>query len=355
MSLWRRNKPAAEPEPVFDGPMPSIFEKPKPPPLALFTLGGLIPPLWRVTSEGGSLGEAIRFLPDGRVLGAFDARDARWAQADGMLTVSDGERAVWVFDRREMVAGRETVLGTAEGEAIMLTPFLADLESVQLLADPNRPILVVFNSAASPIKTPETDWEFKEQVLSGHDLTLFAEHGDPSFWFINKTGRVLDRLRHLPACGYRRFLFLGLGSGGYAALMFAELFSHEFHDCAVRSVTINPHTALGLEHEEAIRAACEPALLPSFPSPDVLAQKDCPVSSIRELVRMSTRRREGDVQHRLLYDEGSPAGVYFAHPLDDLSGFTLQGVQLGQPEAEGAAAILRSGIFADALAWGLGA
>jgi hypothetical protein len=94
-------------------------------------------------------------------------------------------------------------------------------------------------------------------------------------------------------------------------------------------------------------------MLPRFVEPDTLMQKDCGVADIRELVRMSTRKRGHLVEHRVLYDDGNAAESYQAHPLDDLRGFHLQPVTLGLPHAEGIGSIRGSDAFRQALDWGM--
>ncbi len=355
VGFWRR-KPVEEEAVAHSTPMPSIFDRPAPPPLPLFTLNELIPPIWRVDgADGASHGRAVRFLPDGRVLGTVDVADAHWRLEDGRLIVGpEAGDAVWSFDERETRSRREVVRGEhhATGDELLMRREADDLQTVVLLHRPSQPLSVVFNSSSNPA-TSETAWELHDMLHEGStDLVLFAEASDPSFFYLNKTGRVLDRLRLLPAAGYRELLFIGQGSGGFAALMFAELLSYEFHDCRIRSVTINPHTALGAEHDAAIRQAAAPAQLPPFVDADALAQKDCPVAGIRDLVRMSIRRRGGQVEHRVLHDGGNAAQAYHAHAVSDLAGFGLRPTTLGLPHGEGIEVIRRSDDFQAALAWG---
>ena len=355
IGLWRRKQSVEAVEPAEAMPMPSIFERPAPPPSALFTMGELIPPVWRMIDATGAA-ETLRFLPDGRVLGASSGGAMRWELPGGCLTIGpEGGEPSWVFDRREHRDRRDVVLGRAEsgGVEVALRRDLDDLQTAHSMRWPSTPILVVFNSASRPFDGRGTDWEFDEN-LADHDVdfVLLSERGDPAFGYLNKTGRVLERLRLLPAAGYREFVFLGQGTGGFAALMFAELLSYEFHDCRIRSVTINPVTAHGADVETALRGAAEASMLPPFLQADALSQKDCAVSSIRDLVRMSTRRREGDIEHRLLYDQDNPAQSFYAHPVDDLKGFTLQPVALGLPHEDGMATIRRSDLFGAGLAWG---
>ena len=355
VGLWRR-KPAAPEEPVELAPMPSIFERPAAPPAALFSPSLLIPPLWQVAgADGAAIAGPVRFLPDGSVVGAPGTGVARWELLDGTLVVQADGQTLWVFDRRETRGRREIVVGRSplvEGE-IELRPDLDDLQTAHCLRWPSRPLLVVFNSVANPFDGVGTQWEF-EAFLENEDLdfVLFSERSDPSFGYLNKTARVLDRLRFLPALGYQEFVFLGQGTGGFAAMMFAELLSYDFHQCRLRSLTINPVTAHGAAIEEALRGAAEPSMMPPLLDANVVSQKDCPVASIRDLVRMSTRRREGELAHRVLYDDGNPAQVFYVHPLDDLEGFTLCPVTLGLPHEAGNAAILTSPAFAEGLAWG---
>ncbi len=356
MGLWRR-KPAEEVAPPVDiGPMPSIFDRPPPPPAALLTLGELIPPLWRlVTPDGAGGSDTLRFLPDGRMAGA-DGGTSRWSLADGRLMVGpDDGPPSWVFDRREKRSRRDALLGTAagvEGEFV-LAQNLDDLQTVYSLARPSQPLLIVFFSYAGRLDGPDTQWEFAEFMAEGRiDLVLISERSDPPFWYLNKTARVLDRLRHLPVSGYRDFLFVGQGSGGFAAMMFAELLSYEFPDCRVRSVTVGAQTTHGPDHETAIRSLAEPAMLPLFIEADALSQKDCAVSGIRDLVRMSTRRRGELVEHRMLYDADNPAQAYYAHLVDDLGGFHLLPAGLGLPHGDGIDAIRGSEAFRTAFDWG---
>ena len=358
INLWRR-RPEPEEEAPDLGPMPSIFEQPPPPPLALIPVRELLPPLWRITGEDGqALARSLRFLSDGRLLGAADERLARWELSEGKLLVAPAAgEASCTFDRRELRRRRDTMLGVSvlsNGE-VALSADLDDLLSVGSLARPSGPLLVAFNSNEHPFDGHGyPDWEFEDCVTrTNSDFVMFAERDDPPFWFLNKTARVLTRLRQLPASGYQELVFVGQSSGGFAAILFAELLSYEFPACRIRSITVNPQTTHGSEHEQSIRAAAAPEMLPRFVEPDTLMQKDCGVADIRELVRMSKRKRGHLVEHRVLYDDGNAAEAYQAHPIDDLDGFHLQPVTLGLPHAQGIVSIRGSEHFRQALDWGL--
>ncbi len=350
--FWRR-KPAEAEEIIDAAPMPSIFERPAPPPLALLTVGELIPPLWTIADgDGAAIGERVRFMPDGRLLAG---PGGRWEQIEGRLLIRAAGGEAWVFDRRETIARRDTIQGRIEGSGATITMRrdLGDLQTVHALRRPDDPLLVVFNSSENPFDGAGTRWEFSEWIDEGAvDFVLVSERADPAFSFLNKTARVVDRLRHLLSAGYREILFLGCGSGGFAAMMFAELLSYEGDACRMRSVTLNPQTQYGPEHDEAIAAATDPAWLPPFVEADALSQKDTAFTSIRELVRTSTRRRGPHVEHRVLYDRANPAQAYYAHSLDDLTGFGLQPLDLGLPHRHGVDEIGRSQAFHDAMRWG---
>ena len=230
---------------------------------------------------------------------------------------------------------------------------LDDLHTAQSLRWPSRPMLVTFNSSARSSDEQGTDWEWTAYLGDDNlDFTLFSERAPPSFCYLNKTARVMDRLRTLPQFGYREFLFVGKGSGGFAALMFAELLSYEFYNCRFRSLTVNPVTAHGQEIEDEIRQVADEQMRAPFLEADAASQKDCAVASIRELVRMSTRRRKGDVQHRLLFDQDNPAQAMYAYWISDLDGFSLFPAALGLRPDEGSNAIIGSEAFATGMAWG---
>ncbi len=350
--FWRR-KPAEAEEIIATSPMPSIFERPPPPALALLTVGQLIPPLWTITDgDGAAIGERVRFMPDGRLLAG---PGGRWEQTEGRLLIRTADGAAWVFDRRETIARRDTVLGQIEGSGATITMRcdLGDLQTVHALRRPDDPLLVVFNSSEHPFDGAGTRWEFSEWIDEGAvDFVLISERADPAFSFLNKTARVVDRLRPLLSAGYREILFLGCGSGGFAAMIFAELLSYEGDACRMRSVTLNAQTQFGPEHDQAIAAATDPARLPPLVEADALSQKDCAFTSIRELVRMSTRRRGSNVEHRVLYDGANPAQAYYAHSLDDLKGFDLRPLDLGMAHRHGVDELGRSQAFHDAMRWG---
>ncbi len=356
VGFWKRKQPdvVVEEELVDLVPAASLFARPASPPPLLFTPGELIPPLWRVGPGGSVDAVSVRFLPDGRVLGIEGLGTAGWELGAGHLTVRTDGEAFWIFDRREMVHRREIVRGTTiSGGEIEMLADLDDLRTAQSIRWPSRPIVVTFNSVAQPFNDQGTDWEFTECLSDDRfDFMLFSERAPPSFCYLNKTARVLDRLRIVPQLGYREFLFLGQGSGGFAALMFAELLSYEFHDCRFRSLTVNPMTAHGKDIEDEIRQVADESVRAPFLDADAVSQKDCAVASVRELVRMSTRRRGGDVEHRILFDQDNPAQAMYAYWVSDLDGFSLCPTALGMRPDQGSAAIIGSEAFAAGLAWG---
>ena len=350
ISLWRR-KPAEEPQETIDlGPMPSIFDRPAPPPLPVLSVNEMFPPCWVVEREDGGRQARLRFMPDGRVLGGPE--DAHWELVDGRLTISRNGGAIWTFGARENVSGRLMLRGVdAAGLGALMMPDLDDLHMVAVLRRPSAPLTIVFNSDQNPFREEETIWEFADH-LSSNDFVLFAEEAEPSFGYLNKTVRVLERLRMLPEIGYREFLFLGQGSGGYAAIMFAEMLGYASPGVRIVSVTCNPVTAIGGDHDEAVReAAVDATMRPALPDADALTQKDCACTAIRDLVRMNQRKRGTRVTHRILYDAHNPAQAYYAKIIGDVTGFEYQPLALGLPPGEGCRMIAGSDLLTQSIAW----
>ena len=350
IGLWRR-KPVQEEEGALDlGPVPSIFDRPPPPPPPLLTVNEIFPPCWLVQDGNGAVQARLRLMPDGRALGGPEG--ARWEQASGRLTIGAGAGPVWNFTSREDAAERLACRGTdAAGGEVLLMPDLDDVHMVAVLRRPSMPLTVVFNSDRNPFRGEEMVWEFAEH-LSSNDFVLFAEKDEPSFAYMNKTARMVERLRMLPAIGYREFVFLGQGSGGFAAIMFAEMLGHAAANARIVSVTANPLSAFGTEHDEVMRERTgDASMRPACLDADALSQKDCGWTTLREMVRMNMRRRGQRIMHRVLYDGGNPAQAYQATVIGDLSGFEFQPLSLGLPPEEGGRAIAASEPMSQAIDW----
>ncbi len=347
---WRRRPAEGEEEAIDLGPVPSIFDRPPPPPPALLSVNEMFPPCWLVQDPEGAVLARLRLMPDGRVLGGPEG--ARWAQESGQLLIGAERDPVWRFTAREDAAGRLVCRGTGGGGAeVVLMPDLDDVHMAAVLRRPSAPLTIVFNSDLNPFRDEEMAWEFAEHLRS-HDFVLFAEKDAPSFAYLNKTARVLDRLRVLPAIGYREFVFLGQGSGGFAAIMFAEMLGHAAADARIVSVTANPLSAFGAEHDEVMRERVEDASMrPVCLDADTLAQKDCGWTTLREMVRMNLRRRGRHIAHRVLYDGHNPAQAYQATIIGDLEGFDFQPLALGLPPTEGSRTIAGSDLMGQAIDW----
>lgn len=312
----------------------------------------LVPPLWRFGRRGGDLiSDRLRFLPDGRIGHSPNENERHWRLADGELHLlaADG-RITTRFDRCQRHGARIELSGryqrTTAGPEIIhtLTPNADDLHVEMNVRGLERTLLVTFGSVGRPyLGAQGTRWEFYKypQQL---DINLFrvAERTDPAFWYLNKTRRVLALLRGLVAENAGPVIAAGMSSGGFAAMLFAEMLSIEFPARPIRTVTVNPQTVHAPEHRRHLERTVDPRFLPAMIDDDALAQADTPVTSIPDLVTANMARR-GDVRHAIHLDAGNAVEAYHASFVENLPGFTTRPQHLGVPHVEGIEALFRSG------------
>lgn len=104
-------------------------------------------------------------------------------------------------------------------------------------------------------------------------------------------------LRAAALMGYRRFVFVGMSAGGYAALLFSEMLAAEFRDISVNTVVFNATLLIGEKHFSQLLKFDEP-LRSSLPHGPVV-RSDSGKVDIPEILENSSCT---NISHEIHYD-----------------------------------------------------
>lgn len=321
----------------------------------LIHASALIPPLWRFGREAGpEITSRLRFLPDGRILGSPSDNERFWRiEAAGLAILDKTKQSTTLFTTRTPGGGSFVLSGRYlrlfEGREVVhtLKPNLDDLQVEARLRGFERPLFISFNSHGRPYASGDTRWEFFK-LPAEHDLNhvRISEPIDPHFWYVNKTARVLRLLSPLIAACSGRIVLAGMSSGGYAALLYGELLTRLYPARRIRTVSINPQSALDVEHARYFEQHIPREFWPAMIEQDALAQRDFALVDIRTLIGTEPHRR-GDIRHVVHYDRGNPSEIYHVDRIAGLPGVDARPHDLGLGHADGIGAIVRSGAALD--------
>ena len=321
------------------------FIEPAPPPRPFSDLlsGGfpLCSHWWRFCRGNGDLlAERMRFLPDGSILGAAHPNEHGWKiqTGDALHILSATGETTTIFDRIDWIGPAPTLSGrfVQDQDLIhILTPNLEDMHVEIFQTKFRGGMLIIPTSRGRPFDGVTTRWELWHLPReAGIDHMRLAEHNDSKCWYTNKTIRIMQQLRVFVALGYRSFCFFGLSSGGYAALLLAELLAAEYPGLKISSVSINPQTRLGDEVPEHFALAnISPLFWPELITSEDLSQRDIAVFNIADLIRNAARKSA--VQHHVFHDAENPCEAYFIEQIDNLSGVMLHRYSHGLQHAAG--------------------
>ena len=294
---------------------------------------------WRLYRPGGEvLRERIKFYPDGRVTGFPNADLAKWKIEHAALHIVSAGLVTTTFNELEGADPAPVLKSNPvpnQNETYLLSPNLTDLHVEIFQTRFCGDMLVVPTSRGRPFDGMSTRWELWHLPReAGIDHMRLAEHVDSRCWYTNKTARIMAQLRIFVAQGYRSFCFFGLSSGGYAAMLLAELLASEFAGLQIRSVAINPQTQLGDDVKYYFSAAgIAREFWPDLITDEDLAQADIAVVNLKDAIH--AEHRKSDVQHHVFYDAGNACEQYFAGCIDAISSVKLHRFWHGLPHADG--------------------
>ncbi|WJS84294.1 hypothetical protein [Paracoccus sp. TOH] len=203
-------------------------------------------------------------------------------------------------------------------------------------------LTVIFNSAGNLLKPfAETQWEFyRLPYTMGTDTVRFAEGSQPH-WYLDQRDQIIGQLRHIITGKYRKILFLGISSGGYAAIYFSEEIARLCPGYEIFCYAIQPQV---MQNQQARRDFVSRFDMPmrSIILTDHAARNIGPlVLDLPVLVRRG-QARERPVRHQIYFDGENPSEIFHVSNLEGFNNVTLNPLPLGLPHAKGCNAIFRS-------------
>jgi hypothetical protein len=315
----------------------------------------------------------LRFAPEslpnakmpgahGRIFGFGHPNERRWSLVDGVLSLlRDDLLPTSRFDRCTTIDGRLTLQGPhlLENGGLhqlrAVAPLTAWPEPARLaierrLADPSRPLVVIFNSMGNPLgENDAVRWEyFRFTADPAIDFLRFAEPLEPASWYLRVHRQVRQALVDASS-GRPRIIVAGNSSGGYAAIRFGQWLARLGLSPDIRSISVNPQTAHSLPQRLHLWAREWDHFLPATMRDDVLkltGRSDVDLAPYLAAVR---RRRFTSVQHSVFYDCDNPVENYYVGLIADQPGVRLHGMPLGMSHVQGIAEMERRDVMKTAL------
>ncbi len=326
---------------------------------------------WAYGPADGSVvwGDTLRFAPatlprrhpifEGRIAGYGDRNERFWELGAGGLTLLDADmRPTSRLDHVGLVGGEPAITGPhllagggmhrllALPQRLAWPADVLPLRILPRLSDPRRPLLVLFNSLGNPLQRDGfVRWEYRRATADPSvDFLRLAETAQPSTWFLRNEA-FIRRMLAAAAAGRPRVVLAGNSSGGYAALRQGLWMAQQGLAPDVRTLSVNPQTALSLGHRLRLWSREWDHMLPTSIEDDVLALTGCRHPDLRA----GTVCRGCRVSHDVWYDADNPAECAHVGRIAGLPGLRRHPMPLGRVHKDGIHVMEQRGIMARAI------
>ena len=331
--------------------------------MAVITEDLLLRQSWRFgRSDGSIIQPCLTFLPDGS-LRPSGAAEARWAIKDGVMVLytETGEESTRFARTHRTVGGgcRMTGRFLLNIDAFSYH-FLDSLDTEPPLKESrlnlsmsltreSDVLLVTFNSAGRPVEGPDTHWEFYRLPDEfGLDSIRIAEARSPAMFYLDKTRLLRGIIGSAVAQGYKQVVSVGISSGGYIAMLMAELMCGDHPDVDFFTFVINPQAAHAESHRHFVTRYTRFGWTPLLLTDQAMSLRDVEATDLAVL--MTTKQKwRGNVHHAVYYDAGNLAEAYHASLIGSQPGVSLYPQELEMPHHLGAAAIYEKRLVHDAV------
>lgn len=313
-------------------------------------------------------GNTLRFAPatlprhdavEGRISGYGDPNERFWRLDAGALTLLDADwRPTSRLDRVSLIDGEPAITGPhlinrggthrllAMPQRLAWPADVLPLRILPRLSDRRRPLLVIFNSMGDPLQWDGfVRWAYRRATADPTiDFLRLAETAQPHSWYL-RDETFIRRTLAAAAAGRPRVVLAGNSSGGYAALRSGLWMAEQGLAPDIRTLTVNPQTALSLAHRLRLWSRAWDHLLPASIEDDVLALTGCRDPDLRARpVRRFVRLR-----HDVWYDADNPAECAHVRRVAGLPGLQTHPVPVGGVHKDGIFAMERHGIMVGAI------
>jgi hypothetical protein len=314
---------------------------------------------WRFRrSDGTILAWLMQFAPDGSSVMHDHPNEARWIVDDDALLFhhEDGRVSTrFAVDREDdgrlHLAGRFLLDDTGTIHELVgrppFDPSVPRLASCRIRTDlyrDTRALLVTLNGGGGCFSADQQRVGYELSGLAaslGADCIQVAEREDSCAAYADKTGTILDVIEGLLCRRYRTIVFAGFSSGGFGAILLAELFGARHPGHRIASVAVNAPTSLRPAHLDHLWKHVPARYLPPWVTPRARAVIP---SEFLDPASLSRSHGHHGASHHLVYDRGNPAEAYYADILSGAFRSRLSGVDLGLTHGAGITALLGLGL-----------
>ena len=310
---------------------------------------------WRFSrTDGTVLSKFLQLSPLGDVIIHNNPFEVGWdIQAGKLQFVNNRGEPTTSFEFEADANGRVELIGRfllLDGQPMIhrLTglrtydPAIPALSSCQIRTELGRSTdtLVVTlngrgcNAADDPRQTFYEMAGFAASV--GADALMIAEREECCAWYADKAHMIVDLVDALLVRRYQAILFLGGSSGGYGSILLAELLADRHPTLDVASIAINPQTSLDEAHVDHIQRHAPARYAPAWISSAARAASNAEWTDLPALL---SSPKPHTAVHKIFFDSGNPAEVYYSSLLRPFSNCRSYGERYRLSHSLGVAAI----------------
>lgn len=268
---------------------------------------------WVYRAGDGHIYGEVFFEADGRIVGYEHPNEYAWGfEGDQLYFLSKDGNVTIVFEPPVMRSTGELFF-TRDIEdkewRVTLEPVVSETEVVhsRLYAelcltphDKSNTLMIIFNSADCIFSNEEVTWEFYSLPISERvDYLRMAESSDPG-WYIDKKDEVIGLMESC-AKKYKKIIVLGVGTGGFAAILYAEMLAKHYGGKLIRTFTINPQTDHSEKMASHMREQYQRPHRGRLISDERFMHADISLLSLVKNMQDSS----GNLRHKIYYDSGS--------------------------------------------------